>query len=215
MYISRLHINPANRETMKAMAEPKCFHGTIERAFSGDRQRNLWRLDQIGNGFYLLIISQNEPDLTAAWKMFGFPNQSPRWESRPYEPLLERALTGSKWHFRLKANPVYHAAPDGPKKRGKVLPHTTYEMQERWLLDKATSYGFRVSPGEYLAVNNQRYRFKKRDEKKSVTLLSVTYEGQLTITDESLFRNTLTKGMGRGKAYGMGLLTIAGQERSV
>ena len=39
-------------------------------------------------------------------------------------------------------------------------------------------------------------------------LLGVTYEGLLTVTDVQAFREALTNGIGRGKAYGMGLLTV-------
>ena len=41
-------------------------------------------------------------------------------------------------------------------------------------------------------------------------MLAVTYEGSLTVTDADLFRKALTEGIGREKAFGMGLLTIAG-----
>lgn len=44
--------------------------------------------------------------------------------------------------------------------------------------------------------------------KKTITLLSVTFEGLLTVTDELCFRQTLLEGLGRGKAFGMGLLTV-------
>ena len=35
------------------------------------------------------------------------------------------------------------------------------------------------------------------------------FDGVLRITDVELFRKSLLSGMGRGKAYGMGLLTLA------
>lgn len=40
------------------------------------------------------------------------------------------------------------------------------------------------------------------------SLLSVTFEGILTVTDAVRFGNTLVEGIGRGKAFGLGLLTI-------
>ena len=36
----------------------------------------------------------------------------------------------------------------------------------------------------------------------------MTFEGLLEVTDEELFRNMLVNGLGRGKAYGMGLMTV-------
>lgn len=41
-------------------------------------------------------------------------------------------------------------------------------------------------------------------------ILSVTYEGVLTVTDEELLKVALTNGIGREKAYGLGILTIVG-----
>lgn len=40
-------------------------------------------------------------------------------------------------------------------------------------------------------------------------LLSVTYEGILKVTDAEKFQKILIEGIGRGKAFGMGMLTIA------
>ena len=35
-----------------------------------------------------------------------------------------------------------------------------------------------------------------------------SFEGLLRVTDAALFREALTRGIGRGKAYGLGLLTL-------
>ena len=43
----------------------------------------------------------------------------------------------------------------------------------------------------------------------TVTLTTATYDGALDIVDADAFRRTLTRGIGHGKAYGCGLLTIA------
>lgn len=42
-----------------------------------------------------------------------------------------------------------------------------------------------------------------------VTLTSAAYEGRLTVSDPNLLRKSLTHGIGRGKGYGCGLLTLA------
>ncbi|EXU63555.1 CRISPR-associated protein Cse3 [Streptomyces sp. PRh5] len=41
-----------------------------------------------------------------------------------------------------------------------------------------------------------------------VTLVTVTYDGRLTVTDADRFRATLTQGLGKAKAYGCGLMTL-------
>jgi CRISPR system Cascade subunit CasE len=37
----------------------------------------------------------------------------------------------------------------------------------------------------------------------------VLYEGELEVTDTAAFRQALEKGIGSGKAYGFGLLSVA------
>jgi CRISPR system Cascade subunit CasE len=44
---------------------------------------------------------------------------------------------------------------------------------------------------------------------KPVTLVTVTFDGRLEITDPEALRRTLTQGIGRARAYGCGLLTLA------
>ncbi|GAA2774561.1 type I-E CRISPR-associated protein Cas6/Cse3/CasE [Streptomyces lavendulae] len=43
----------------------------------------------------------------------------------------------------------------------------------------------------------------------TVTLDIVDYEGTLTVTDPALLAQTLLAGIGSGKAYGCGMLTLA------
>ena len=48
----------------------------------------------------------------------------------------------------------------------------------------------------------------KEQGKNKVSIKGVTYEGILKVCDEEKFKELLVAGIGRGKAYGMGLLTI-------
>ena len=60
-------------------------------------------------------------------------------------------------------------------------------------------------------THSRSYAFKKTG-KRAVALLSVTFDGILTVADPELFRKALVSGIGRGKAYGNGLLTITRTE---
>ncbi|MEV5086000.1 type I-E CRISPR-associated protein Cas6/Cse3/CasE, partial [Streptomyces sp. NPDC056159] len=42
-----------------------------------------------------------------------------------------------------------------------------------------------------------------------VSLVTVTFDGRLEVTDPQLLRRALTQGIGKAKAYGCGLLTLA------
>lgn len=214
MYMTRMRLDTTNRQTMRALAEPKLFHGAVERSFSGERRRNLWRIDRVAGGFCLMIVSPDKPDLSAAAAQFGFPSDEPAWETRDYEPLLNRVQAGSRWHFRLAANPTTHGSGSASQgMRGKVMPHISAQFQQKWLMDKAAQHGFALDEDDFCAVGQQWFRFRKGGEAGApVSLLCVTFEGMLTVTDEVLFRKALSEGIGRAKAYGMGMLTIVRPE---
>ena len=98
MYLSRAELDPTRRSTMIALTSPQKFHGAVENSFSGERRRRLWRLDSLNGKLYLLLLSEELPDLTGLCAQFG-TGAAP--ETRRYEPLLERVTPGSCWQFRL------------------------------------------------------------------------------------------------------------------
>ena len=221
MYLTRMKLDPSKRNTMLALRSPNMIHGAVEQAFSGGRERRLWRLDSLGGLPNLLLLSTDKPNLSNADVQFGTGDG---WETLPYEPLLNRVTVGSRWHFRLTANPTF-SEPQGPGRRGKIHAHITPNCQEKWLLEQAESHGMEIEHKRFprvegvdddqteqialLVTGSKWYRFFKEGKSAPVSLLAVSYEGILTVTDADLFRKTMTEGIGRGKAYGMGLLTVA------
>ena len=205
MYLSRAELDPTRRETMVALISPQKFHGAVENAFAGARRRRLWRLDQLGEKLYLLLLSEERPDLTALCAQFG--TGAPP-ETRPYDPLLERVTAGSCWQFRLTANPTKSCKDtQNPAARGTVAAHCTTQYQKQWLLERAAKHGFALREEEFTVTRVQWQHFAKHGT-RPVTLLAVTYEGVLQVTDAEQFRALLCQGMGRGKAYGLGLMTV-------
>ncbi len=211
MLLSRVKLDPKRRETMKALASPNLIHGAVEQSFPGLRERRLWRIDVLAGNMYLLLLSRESPDMTALFRQFGPEAEEPAWETRDYTPLLERISEGSRWRFRLTANPtVSKAKKEGAVARGKVYGHITPEYQMKWLTDRAQKHGFHVEENSSQIVRSEWQHFRKgTDGRRPVTLLSVTFEGHLTVTDPALFRDVLVNGLGRGKAYGLGMMTVA------
>ena len=189
---------------MRGLASPSVFHGAIE-SVDKERTRKLWRLDTLYGDQILLILSENKIDLTSVAEQFGYDGS---FESKMYDVLLERITNGSRWHFRLKANPTIQKY-DEKKGRGKVLAHITTEYQGEWLKKQAEKNGFSLNNEEWLVTGSRWYVFKKnRNKPAKVKMLAATYEGILTVTDADAFRTALVKGIGREKAFGMGMLTV-------
>lgn len=93
--------------------------------------------------------------------------------------------------------------------RGTIRAHITPFYLQQWLLERCDSHVFSLAPEEVYVVGSRWLRFYKENQRKHpVTVLSCTYEGLLTISDAEQFHQTIQNGIGRGKAYDLGLLTI-------
>ena len=206
MYLSRVELDTGRRSTMAALTSLQKLHGAVENAFSGERKRRLWRLDRLNGRMYVLIVSEDAPsDPDAIVSQFGTGKAA---ETKSYDALLTRLKAGERWHFRLTANPV-KSRPDAEhsRARGTVTAHCSVQYQKKWLMDRAEKHGFSLEEDDFTVTETKWLRFKKQ-AKYDVTLLSVSYEGTLCITDPSAFRQLLCEGIGRGKAYGLGMMTI-------
>jgi len=209
-------LDAKQRETMQALSSPHILHGAVEQSFAEKDNRKLWRIDWLSDACYLLVLSQEKPDFTHIANQFGFPAQRPPWETKDYNLLLSRLQKG-QWHFRLRANPTRSSLNEKDKTsgRGKVFAHVTQEQQRNWLLLKAEACGFQLAEDEFGVVHSQWVKFQKgKNSKSKVVLRTVVFEGKLTVIDLERFEQTLLSGIGRAKAYGCGLLTIANHRDS-
>jgi CRISPR system Cascade subunit CasE len=175
------------------------------------RGRLLWRVDYVTDKCYLLILSEEQPNLTSIVQQFGYSDVQPQGETKEYAPFLDKLQNGQRWRFRLRANPVRSSFKDIDEKtgRGKIFAHVTREQQKQWLLKRAEGHGFVVKPEEFAVVHTDWKKFCKSTQgQHQVVLRTATFEGVLTIADAGVFRNALISGIGRAKAYGCGLMTI-------
>ena len=208
MYLTRMALDISKPDTMKAFLSPNLFHGAIEKAFPGDRARNLWRIDSLRGERYLLIVSEKVPDLSNAVRQFG--KQGEEVETRDYSSFIRRLQDNSTWRFRLVANP---SITTDVGNRHRVVSHVTVHYQKKWLMDRAEKNGFLLYDDDFDVIWKNRYSFYKSD-RNHVQFTAVAYEGTLTIANKELFGKVLESGIGRERAYGMGMMTVAGVSRA-
>lgn len=221
-WFSSILINPQKREGRRLLGNRQLMHKAVLQAFPPGSleetgQRVLWRLDQDGLKHTLYLVSPVEPDLTHIAEKAGWISQT--WSSISYDSFLDRVMTGQEWGFRLQANPVKRESTP-PGIRGKSLPHVTPEQQINWLTQRAGLLGFEIKENsesltgfEVDVTSREDLRFFRKDPHREgkiaqVTLRKVQFDGVLKVTDAESLRSTLVQGIGRGKAYGCGLLTL-------
>lgn len=220
---TRILLNPQRRGGRKLLTNPQAMHAAVRSCFPPDlddaASRILWRVDRHEHEHVLYVVGPEEIDPTVVVEQAGWPSRP--GESADYRPLLDSLRVGHERAFRLTANPV-RSLPANGAKRGQVVPHVTPEQQSRWLIEKAPRHGFEIRSRtddsgtdvpDLMVDRRTDLAFDRRDphtaSRGRVTLRTARFEGSLRITDAELFRETLTGGLGRGKAYGCGLLTVA------
>ncbi|MFD7862590.1 type I-E CRISPR-associated protein Cas6/Cse3/CasE [Streptomyces sp. NPDC059783] len=174
----------------------------------------------------------------AGWPALAEPD-SPGWQTRPYAPFLDRLTPAQRWAFRLTANPVHdiRRKPDEPTKRTAHLTpfhqaRWLLDRQERCgfrvmekppgerLLPAGTTHRghehhgdrFQLTVGDRRGLSFDKGRDRAREGGRSqgrVSIVTVTFDGHLEVTDPVALRRALTQGIGKAKAYGCGLLTLA------
>ena len=212
MFISRIELDLRRHHTRRAIAVPQVLHAIVEGCFpdNTDRDRKLWRLDRLHSSLYLLLLSPDKPDFTEFARQLC--TDGVEGESKDYTPLLASIRTGARLRFRLRANPT-HSITTEKGIRGKVYPHVTVEQKREWLKKKAQACGFILDDLPFDVVETDTLRFWRSSTAHPVEICVAVFEGELEVSDKEMFMQTLTQGVGRAKAYGCGLLTIAGLQR--
>lgn len=217
---TRIQLNPSKRSGRKLLVDPQSMHAAVRAAFPPDLDerdgRVLWRVDSSRHDHVLYIVAPEPPETGHLIEQAG-------WATRPaqiadYAPLLDRLQRGQEWRFRLRANPV--RSEPTPGGRGIIRPHVTVAQQTGWLAAKAANHGFELLTEQagdqevpMVAVTGREdLSFNRADReansRRRVTLRTAQFDGVLRVTDRDDLRAALVNGIGRGKAYGCGLLTL-------
>jgi CRISPR system Cascade subunit CasE len=173
----------------------------------------LFRIDPLSGGRTMILIQ------SALWPNWDYAFHNARYllaappQVKSFNPYLTK---GESFRFRLVANPTKRLSknsleadgqPVEEKWIGKRVPVRDEQLFD-WLVRRAEPAGFSVKqdcvniqPG-YIYVNKTR-------DGQGQRLRSVRYEGLLQITDPDGLRETVIQGIGPGKAFGFGLLSIA------
>ena len=223
MFLTKIDLAPERRLARKYLGSPQAMHAVVMGATGGNigdgPGRVLWRVDR-GTTTALYILSPLEPDCSQLVAEVGAAGTQAR--TLDYSPFLASLDAGQLWACRLAANPSYSASR-GPGVRGQRYGHVTVEQQRQWLVERAPRHGFELMPvdhvddegsdGAVMVVHRERPVFNRRrsegEGRDRVTINRTVYEGVLRITDPESLRRALIAGIGRSKAYGCGLMTLA------
>lgn len=119
------------------------------------------------------------------------------------QPLPAGFLDHPLYRFRIVINPTRR---DNTSK--KLLPLKGREAIADWFMARAeASWGFIVDPTALQVERVDVLRFKEKAQ-RDVTLAQAHLTGVLRVRDADIFRQSVARGIGRGRAFGCGLLQI-------
>jgi CRISPR system Cascade subunit CasE len=237
-YLSRLILDTRHRQIRRALGDTHQLHRAVLAAFpqapDGASARQhfglLYRAEPIEGTpalLRLLVQSAVRPDWTQlpAETLGPAPDERGNPSVRRVDEEYARIDAGTRLRFRLRANPTKTLSDRTPGREdrllGKRVALLREEDQRDWLERKGGQHGFRllttVLDPELPAVAvapqaTERGRRPARDGERALPLCfgAVLFNGQLEVTDAELFRGALSAGIGSGKAFGFGLLSVAG-----
>jgi CRISPR system Cascade subunit CasE len=214
MYLSRLILNSRNRRVQRELAEPYELHRSLMRAFTGalgkGEERVLFRVEENGRGGppTLLVQSWTMPDWS--WlaedgaRGYLLPVDIPNPAVKSFDLAL---APGQVLAFRLRANPTARRRlPDGSRKRIGLYDE---EEQRDWMARKARQGGFRLLSLQVRDEADVTGRLRRDGETHPLKLFAVRFDGLLQVADPQAVHDAVRTGIGSGKGFGFGLLSLA------
>ncbi|MCK8679404.1 type I-E CRISPR-associated protein Cas6/Cse3/CasE [Streptomyces lichenis] len=170
--------------------QTKDYDPLLARLSTGDR----WAFRLTANPIHYIRRKDGEPTKRTAHLT---PHHQMGW-------LLDRQ---DRCGFRILQKPAdRRLLPEGTTHRGHPHHGDRYELtvtdKQNLSFTKAPTDGGTATPSN--PPNPRQGRTPR-----PVTLVTATFDGRLEITDPEALRRTLTQGLGRARAYGCGLLTLA------
>ncbi|MHA4816090.1 type I-E CRISPR-associated protein Cas6/Cse3/CasE [Streptomyces aculeolatus] len=209
--MTRIRLNVAHPAVRRDLADYTSLHRTVMTLLPDGlgphpRQRAgaLFRLERSDRQPLLLLQSHIPPDLSALPQRYGHA------DTRDLTPMLNALTPGRPVRYRITANPSTRSRrPPGPgeqplPKHGRVLALGP-TAAHAWWHRRATQAGLHLH-----ATTSEPQPFRRPDDDQPGPFHRLLqFDGTAQITDPAALTDALLSGIGRGKSYGAGLLTLA------
>ncbi len=206
-----------------------------ERATAREQFGVLFRpeVNELDGTVKVLVQSLEKPNWTFLDGLYDYlctDGEMPGVSCKDIMPACQNLHPGQILRFRLRANPTKRIAKRDDPMKGKRVELTQENEQIDWLIrkglerDKGVPGGFEILTkhvkdmrGEIRMVPRVnvcpegKQNGRKRDPAGGhvTTHLAVLFEGLLRVTGKQAFLESLIRGVGSGKAFGFGLLSVA------
>ncbi|MFD7923502.1 type I-E CRISPR-associated protein Cas6/Cse3/CasE [Streptomyces sp. NPDC059740] len=205
--IARIHLNPHSRDVQRDLRDATEMHRTLMRMVPdglGASPRSqaglLYRLDETDTTSTLLVqASRLDPA--------GLPAGYGQTDLKSLTPMFTALRKGLAVRYRIVLNPTKRERLplEAKGKRGRIVPLSGADA-DQWWLRRAADSGLQV---HVLTPTNMPPVRSRRQTPDGMRHSLIRYDGTATITDPDALHEAVLAGIGRGKPYGAGLLSLA------
>ncbi|MFF2012117.1 type I-E CRISPR-associated protein Cas6/Cse3/CasE [Streptomyces sp. NPDC058195] len=212
LWLTRIVPDPRSRDARRDLGNPLGTHRRVMSLFppgAGPDPRArfgvLFRTEDTPTGPHLLLQSTHEPDTDRLPDGYGTAL------TRPLDALIDAIRPGLTIRYRCVASPV--RKPGATTRALYGLPPVvalTGAAADEWWLRQADLSGLKT-----LTLHSHPLDAAEGERRpdgappQRIRHVRTQFDGTAAIIDTDLLRTKILSGIGRGKAYGCGLLSIA------
>lgn len=241
MYLSRLILNPRNKQVRRDFSNVHDMHRTILSAFPNVETHGnarevhgvLFRHEPAGHAGLEIVLVQSRTKPVWNSLTTGYLARTTGGTLNPsmkeVGPLFDSLSPGMTLGFRLRANStrkiLTKSGAGGERRNGKRVELRGEDQLFAWLVRKGELHGFSLPKFDGTdGQSSVRIRYEpklkgtqrmREESARTITVTAVLFEGLLQVTDVERFKSALVSGIGPGKAYGCGLLSIRPAQQGV
>lgn len=198
MVLTKLVMNLESRAARRDLANAYQMHSTLMRLVDSGAGKPLWRLERPPREGPPIVLIQTESAPPRSALREVDEEYFVSFESRENR-LLANLAAGDLLRFRVRANPTVTREK---KRHGLVR----YEEQIGWIERQLRRNG--ATPKVAEVLDSRSEVFRRRRGGAPVTIVGVTYDGSLRVDDPLLLRGAVVRGIGHGRSFGFGLITL-------
>jgi CRISPR system Cascade subunit CasE len=162
----------------------------------------LFRVEDTASGPAVLVQAAYEPDLLRLPAGYLRTDQTGA-AVRKLEPLLAALRPSMPVHYRVAANPSKRLNNNDDRTTRKPVVALGGREAELWWERKAAGHGLRL-----LSLHTDTRPSARANDNRMRHAIT-RFDGQAVVEDPDQVRAAIRAGIGRGKSYGCGLLSLA------
>ncbi|MCA1188776.1 MULTISPECIES: type I-E CRISPR-associated protein Cas6/Cse3/CasE [unclassified Saccharopolyspora] len=210
--LTRLRLNSRHRAVGEDLADATRMHRRVMSLMPdslGEQARAhagvLYRVEKHLTGSSVLLQTGYQPDFTA------LPTDYAERSTHQLDGMLANITTGITVRYRILANPTRVETTDTKRKTRRWLRG---DDALSWWKRRAQQAG--LEPHTALLTNEELITATRENNDGAHRISHGTslFEGTATVTDPDAVRHAVLSGIGKARAFGCGLLSLAPTNRS-